>query len=40
MISSRDELVAEMKDLEGIISMYKDAFPDNPVFAKGEKKQK
>ena len=29
-----------MKDLEGIIAMYKEAFPDNPVFATGAKKKK
>jgi hypothetical protein len=40
MINSREVLVAEMKDLEGIIAMYKEAFPDNPAFAKGDKKQK
>jgi len=27
-----------MKDLEGIILMYKEAFPDNPAFAIGKKK--
>ena len=28
-----------MKELDGIISMYKEAFPDNPVFATGGKKK-
>lgn len=39
MVNSRDALVEEMKDLEGVISMYKEAFPDNPAFAQGGKKK-
>jgi len=35
MINSMPSIVAEMKDLESIIAMYKEAFPDNPAFAKG-----
>lgn len=38
-INSRASLNAEMKDLEGIIAMYKEAFPDNPAFATGTKKK-
>lgn len=40
MINSKDQLLAEMKDLEGIVAMYKEAFPDNPAFAVGGKKKK
>jgi hypothetical protein len=39
MIASKDGLQAEMKDLESIIAMYKEAFPDNPAFATGAKKK-
>jgi len=40
MLASKDGLIAEMKDLESIISMYKEAFPDNPAFAQMGKKKK
>jgi hypothetical protein len=40
MINSKGQLVEEMKELEGIILMYKEAFPDNPAFAQGKKKDK
>lgn len=39
MINSKGATLAEMKDLENIIAMYKEAFPDNPVFATGAKKK-
>ena len=39
MIASRGATIEEMKDLEGIISMYKEAFPDNPAFVVGGKKK-
>jgi hypothetical protein len=43
MVNSKDQLLEEMKELEGIISMYREAFPDNPVLqsiGKGGKKAK
>lgn len=39
MLNGKEGLLAEMKDLEGIIAMYKEAFPENPVFATGAKKK-
>jgi hypothetical protein len=39
MINSKDAIKEEMKDLESIIAMYKEAFPENPVFAAGGKKK-
>lgn len=39
MINSKDATKAEMADLEKIILMYKEAFPDNPAFAVGGKKK-
>jgi hypothetical protein len=39
MVNGKLALVAEMKDLESIIQMYKEAFPDNPIFATGAKKK-
>lgn len=39
MLASRESTLAEVKDLENIISMYKEAYPDNPVFATGAKKK-
>jgi len=32
MINSKSSLLEEMKDLSGIIKMYQDAFPDNPIW--------
>ena len=42
MINSKEGLVTEMKDLQGILKMYEKAFPDNPVWSKkkGKKAQK
>jgi hypothetical protein len=39
MINSKTSIQEEMKELEGVIAMYKEAFPDNPVFATGAKKK-
>ena len=39
MINSKGAIQAEMKDLEGIIAMYREAFPDNPAFATSGKKK-
>lgn len=39
MLNSKSATLTEMKDLEGIIAMYKEAYPDNPVFATGAKKK-
>jgi hypothetical protein len=39
MLASKPSLKEEMKELDGIISMYKEAFPENPVFAAGAKKK-
>ena len=38
MIKGKKAILEEMKELEGIIDMYKEAFPDNPALA--SKKQK
>jgi hypothetical protein len=42
MILSKDGIVAEMAEQEGILKMYQKAFPDNPVWGKkkGKKAQK
>ena len=32
MIKSKDGLLEEMKELQGIIKMYQDAFPENPIW--------
>ena len=40
MVNSKDGLLAEMKEQEGILNMYKEAFPDNPAFAVTGKKKK
>ena len=39
MLNSKNGIKEEMKDLEGIIAMYREAYPDNPVFAAGGKKK-
>jgi hypothetical protein len=39
MLANKDPFLQEMKDLEKTIQMYKEAFPDNPVFASGGKKK-
>jgi hypothetical protein len=40
MINSKEATIEEMKELEGVIAMYKEAFPENPVFATGAAKKK
>lgn len=40
MIASKAGLVEEMKELDGIIQMYKDSFPDNPVWSQIPSKEK
>ena len=41
MVASKAGILAEMKELEGIIAMYKEAFPDNPALTgAGQKKAK
>jgi hypothetical protein len=37
MLDQRDPLLKEMQELEVTLSMYKEAFPDNPAFATGKK---
>ena len=32
MISSKTLLLEEMKDLQGIINLYQEAFPENPIW--------
>lgn len=32
MVSQKDSIVREMKDLEKTLAMYKTAFPNNPAF--------
>ena len=33
MIANKDTLTADMQELEGTVSLYKECFPDNPAFA-------
>lgn len=41
MLGKKDKLVKDMKELDDIIKMYQQAFPDNPAFqASGKKKDK
>lgn len=40
MLNSKDGILEEMKELEGVIKMYQEAFPDNPAFAVGKKAKK
>jgi hypothetical protein len=40
MINSKGSLVEEMKELDGIIQMYKEAFPDNPIWTQTAAKEK
>jgi hypothetical protein len=41
MLGNKDPILKDMKDLEKTVQMYKDAFPDNPVFSSiGKKKEK
>ena len=39
MLQSKDKLVQEMTELQGIIKMYQEAFPDNPAFTQVAKKK-
>lgn len=38
MLTQKETIKQEMKDLEKIITMYKQAFPDNPAFLSKKKK--
>ena len=40
MVNSKGGIEKEMQEQEAILAQYKEAFPDNPAFAKGKKKQK
>jgi len=40
MIKSKAGLLEEMKELDGIIQMYKDAFPENPIWTQTTTKDK
>jgi len=41
MLNSKSGLVDEMKELQGIVKMYQEAYPDNPNFqTKKDKKAK
>ena len=40
MMGSKGKLLEEMKDLQGIITMYQEAFPDNPIWSQTGKKDK
>jgi hypothetical protein len=41
MVNSRPKLLEEKQELEGIISMYREAYPDNPIWQTiGGKKDK
>lgn len=39
MLSKKEQIVKEMKDLSKTLGLYEKAFPDNPVFAAGNKKK-
>lgn len=32
MINSKTKILEEMKELQGIITMYQEAFPENPIW--------
>jgi hypothetical protein len=40
MISSKKAIIEEMDDLQAIIKMYQEAFPENPIWATVGKKDK
>jgi hypothetical protein len=41
MVKSKDSIKEEMSELQGIIKMYQEAFPENPVWQQiGGKKEK
>ena len=41
MLEKKDTFTKDMKDLEKTLGMYKEAFPENPVFSStGKKKEK
>jgi hypothetical protein len=39
MLGKKEQITKDMKDVQKIITMYKDAFPDNPAFANAGKKK-
>jgi len=39
MMGKKDQIHKELKDIDKTMLMYKQAFPDNPVFAQGAKKK-
>ena len=39
MLSNKDIILKEMKELEGTLAMYKEAFPDNPAFMSQAKRK-
>jgi hypothetical protein len=40
MIKNKPALLEEMQDLENVLKMYKDAFPENPIWAQAGTKDK
>jgi len=40
MIASRNKVLEEMKELTGIITMYQEAYPENPIWQQIGKKDK
>jgi len=40
MIGQKSQVLKEMDELEEVIAMYKEAYPDNPVFNPKKKQQK
>ena len=40
MIAQKGQVLKEMDELEEVLAMYKEAYPDNPVFSSKKKQQK
>ncbi len=40
MLNGRPAILEEMKELQAIIKMYQDAYPDNPIWLEAKKGKK
>ena len=38
MVSNKEQILKEIKENEDTIALYKESFPENPVFAVGKKR--
>jgi hypothetical protein len=39
MLKNKDEILQHMRELQKTLSMYQEAFPENPAFLQGSKKR-